>query len=47
MQRALLGSVATQLARESTLPLLIVPPPAYDGAAVSVADDLPVAAPQL
>jgi nucleotide-binding universal stress UspA family protein len=47
IQRALLGSVATQLARESTLPLLIVPPQAYDGAAVSIAADLPVAAPQL
>ncbi|MFI5272410.1 MAG: universal stress protein, partial [Ktedonobacterales bacterium] len=46
LQRALLGSVATQLARESTLPLLIVPPQAYDCATVNFAADLPVAAPQ-
>jgi nucleotide-binding universal stress UspA family protein len=46
IQRALLGSVATQLARESVLPLLIVPPAAFDGAASAFAVDLPVATPR-
>jgi nucleotide-binding universal stress UspA family protein len=45
IQRALLGSVATQLARDSSLPLLIVPPQALDGAAINWAADLAATAP--
>jgi nucleotide-binding universal stress UspA family protein len=42
IQRALLGSVAAQLARESTPPLLIVPPQAHHRAQVNVPADLAV-----
>ncbi len=46
IQRTLLGSIATQLAREAEHPLLIVPPQAQDGALARWAADLSTAVPR-
>ncbi|HYM26761.1 MAG TPA: universal stress protein, partial [Steroidobacteraceae bacterium] len=44
IQRALLGSVAAQLARDATVPLLIVPPAPQEGTAAHWATDVAVPA---